>query len=138
MDPSHLNRTLFQFIILTGDNTVPMLHDETEGDFAFLEVTCLSMGSNPLINQADLTSLVAVIADQLLRDVIHIMNKRICLRGYVISKNEDANKTNHSNYSLLREILTVGDLKVGVKKKKSQSGEIYIYLSNIYIYSPIL
>jgi len=35
---------------------------------------------------------------------------------YVISVREDARKTNRGSYSLLREILGLGVLRVGVKK----------------------
>lgn len=55
---------MFQFIILAGDNIFPMLHEEIERNFAFLRVTFLGLGRNPVI-QPDLAILVAVIADRL-------------------------------------------------------------------------
>lgn len=59
MDLFHSNKTVFQFIILASDNVFPLLqHEEIEGNSAFPGVTVLSLGSSPLVNQADLAGLM--------------------------------------------------------------------------------
>lgn len=62
------SKNVAQFIILAADSVFPMLqHEEIEGNSAFPRVTFLSLGSNPLVNQANPARLVAVTALRLLR-----------------------------------------------------------------------
>lgn len=52
---------------------------------------------------------------------------------YVISVREDTRKTSRGSYSLLREILGLGDLRVGVKKyyrKKIYTFNYFMLTSN--------